>query len=78
METKTPIEAGAAANKLLDPEKNPVVLFKGSQGGIYMEEAAKVIALENEEAKLVRQSDEWRAKKEYLYEQDFADADSDD
>jgi UDP-N-acetylmuramoyl-tripeptide--D-alanyl-D-alanine ligase len=78
IETKTPIDAGAAANKLLDPEKNPVVLFKGSQGGIYMEEAVKVIAFETEEEKLVRQSDEWRAKKEYLYEKDFADAETDD
>jgi UDP-N-acetylmuramoyl-tripeptide--D-alanyl-D-alanine ligase len=78
VETKTPIEAGAAANKLLDPEKNPVVLFKGSQGGIYMEEAVKIIAFETEEAKLVRQSDDWRAKKEYLYEQNFTTADSDD
>jgi UDP-N-acetylmuramoyl-tripeptide--D-alanyl-D-alanine ligase len=78
IETKTPIAAGAAANKLLDPEKNPVVLFKGSQGGIYMEEAVKVIAEEAEEAKLVRQSDEWRAKKEYLYEEEFPDAESDD
>jgi len=77
-ETKTPIEAGGAVNKVLDAEKNPVVLFKGSQGGIYMEEAVKIIAFETEEAKLVRQSDEWRAKKEYLYEQDFTDAETDD
>ncbi|MCL1929886.1 UDP-N-acetylmuramoyl-tripeptide--D-alanyl-D-alanine ligase [Candidatus Saccharibacteria bacterium] len=77
-ETKTPIEAGIAANKVLDPEKNPVVLFKGSQGGIYMEEAVKIIVFETEHDKLVRQSPEWRAKKEYLYEQEFADAETDD
>jgi len=78
IETKTPLEAGAAANKLLNSAMGPVVLFKGSQGGIYMEEAVKVIVFETDEAKLVRQSDEWRAKKEYLYEQEFATAETDD
>ena len=77
-ETRTPIEAGIAVNKLLNPERNPVVLFKGSQDGIYLEEAIKVIDFSRDEDKLVRQSDEWRAKKEYLYQQDFAHADSDD
>jgi UDP-N-acetylmuramoyl-tripeptide--D-alanyl-D-alanine ligase len=77
-ETQTPLEAGAAANKINDPERQTVILFKGSQNGVFLEEAAKILAEESEYGKLVRQESEWLAKKEYLYEKDFADADRDD
>ncbi|MDR1300755.1 MAG: UDP-N-acetylmuramoyl-tripeptide--D-alanyl-D-alanine ligase [Candidatus Nomurabacteria bacterium] len=78
-ETQTPIEAGAFVNKVNDPERRTVILFKGSQNGVFLEEAVKVIAEESEYPKLVRQEKDWIAKKQYLYEQDLtAAAETDD
>jgi len=64
---KTALEAGAYVHKYLD--KGTAVLFKGSQGGIYLEEAVKMILHTTEdEEKLVRQSSEWMAKKQKFFD----------
>lgn len=54
---KTSIDAGAFAHSVL--EDGAVVLAKGSQGGIYAEEAVKVLCVMSEEPELVRQSAKW-------------------
>ncbi len=60
---KSPIEAGAYVHKYL--EAGGAVLFKGSQGGIYLEEGVKVVLHStDDEKKLVRQSPEWMKKKQ--------------
>ena len=60
---QSPLEAGAFVRKYL--EKGGAVLFKGSQGGIYLEEAVKmVLHSTNDEEKLVRQSKTWMLKKQ--------------
>lgn len=62
-----PLDAGAFVNKYL--ENGGAVLFKGSQGGIYLEEAVKIVLHSTEdEAQLVRQSPEWMAKKHTFFE----------
>lgn len=59
---KSALEAGALAHKYLEP--GGAILFKGSQGGIYLEEAVKVVLHSTEDEKLlVRQSDHWLKKK---------------
>jgi UDP-N-acetylmuramoyl-tripeptide--D-alanyl-D-alanine ligase len=64
---KSSLEAGAYVHKYL--EKGAAVLFKGSQGGIYLEEAVKVILHStDDEAELVRQSPEWMAKKQKFFD----------
>ncbi len=59
---KTPYEAGDVIKKKL--QNNGVVLLKGSQNGVFLEEAIKSI-LKNPEhtSKLVRQSPDWLSKK---------------
>lgn len=65
---KSAIEAGAYVNKYL--ERGAAVLFKGSQGGIYLEEGVKVLLHSTEdEDKLVRQSPTWMAKKQKFFEE---------
>jgi len=55
---KTALEAGAFVHKAMEP--GAAILFKGSQGGVYLEEAVKMILHStNDEAKLVRQSAAW-------------------
>ena len=64
---KSALEAGAYVHKYL--EKGTAVYFKGSQGGIYLEEAIKVILHSTEdEDKLVRQSPAWMAKKQKFFD----------
>jgi len=59
---KNALEAGAYVHKYL--ERGGAVLFKGSQGGIYLEEAIKIVLHSTEEeSQLVRQSDAWLKKK---------------
>jgi len=59
---KGALEAGAAAHAYL--EEGAALLFKGSQGGIYLEEAVKVVLHSTEEdERLVRQSEAWMQKK---------------
>lgn len=64
---KNALEAGAYAHKVLAPEA--AILFKGSQGGIYLEEAVKIVLHStSDEAKLVRQSPAWLRKKQQFFE----------
>jgi len=64
---KSALEAGAYVHKFL--EKGGAVLFKGSQGGIYLEEAVKVILHSTEEEnQLVRQSPGWLETKQKFFE----------
>ncbi len=55
---KNALEAGAFVHSVLD--KGAAILFKGSQGNIYLEEAVKVVLHSTEEeGRLVRQSQSW-------------------
>ena len=66
MSFKTAIEAGAFVHKVLEP--GAAILFKGSQGGIYLEEAVKIILHSTEEeTKLVRQSPHWLETKQDFF-----------
>ncbi len=59
---KTSIQAGAFVRTVM--EDGAAILFKGSQGGIYLEEAVKVVLHSTaDESQLVRQSPEWIATK---------------
>jgi UDP-N-acetylmuramyl pentapeptide synthase len=63
---KTALEAGAFVHKVL--EEGAAILFKGSQGGIYLEEAVKIVLHSTEEeSKLVRQSPEWLETKQNFF-----------
>ncbi len=64
---KTALQAGAFVHKILEP--GAVILFKGSEGGIFLEEAVKVILHATEDEKyLVRQSPAWLAIKQKYFE----------
>ena len=55
---KNALEAGAFAHKVL--LNGGVVLFKGSQGDVYLEEAVKIVLRStSDEDKLVRQDANW-------------------
>ena len=59
---KTSIQAGGFVRSVI--EEGAVILFKGSQGGIYLEEAVKIILHSTaDEVHLVRQSPEWVERK---------------
>ena len=63
---KTSLEAGAFVNKSL--ESGAAILFKGSQGGIFLEEAIKIILHStDDESQLVRQSPEWLETKRNFF-----------
>ena len=63
---KTAIDAGAFVRGVL--EEGAVVLAKGSQGGIYTEEAIKMLLhATSDDHKLVRQSPAWIAKKNEFF-----------
>jgi len=63
---KTALEAGAYAHKVL--EQGAAILFKGSQGGIFLEEAVKIVLHStDDEDKLVRQSAEWIQTKQAFF-----------
>ncbi len=67
LNAKSAIDAGAMVNRLLEP--GGVVLFKGSQGGIYLEEGIKVVLHStDDENRLVRQSPAWLEKKRTFFE----------
>lgn len=72
------VEAGIFVNSVTDPDVFTVTLVKGSQDGVFLEEAVKLMTNENEHDKLVRQDPYWIKKKEYLFERDFKTVDSDD
>ena len=64
---KSALEAGAYVHKFL--EKGGAVLFKGSQGGIFLEEGVKVVLHStDDEEKLVRQSPAWLETKRKFFE----------
>ena len=65
---KNALEAGAFVHSVLD--KGAAILFKGSQGNIYLEEAVKVILHSTEEeGRLVRQSQSWLKRKNDFFSQ---------
>jgi UDP-N-acetylmuramyl pentapeptide synthase len=58
----SPYQAGELAKTLIN--KGDVVLAKGSQNGVFAEEAvAKLLAKPSERSRLVRQGDDWMEKK---------------
>lgn len=59
------IEAGAFARSVAEP--GAAILVKGSQGGIYAEEAVKVLCLMSEDVELVRQSPQWQEVKQQFF-----------
>ncbi len=64
---KSPYEAGAFVHKHLKP--GAVILAKGSQNGVFTEEAVKIILHTNDDdEKLVRQSEAWMEKKNAQFE----------
>jgi len=64
---KSPYEAGAFVHSVLHP--HATILAKGSQNKVFAEEALKVLLHSPEEdEQLVRQSAEWIAKKEAMFD----------
>lgn len=64
---KSPYDAGAFAHAVLHP--GAVVLAKGSQNGIFVEEALKMLLHSTEEEEqLVRQTPYWLAIKQHMFE----------
>lgn len=64
---QTALEAGAYVHKVM--EKGAAILFKGSEGKIYLEEAVKIVLhATEEEHQLVRQSPAWLARKNAYFE----------
>ena len=49
-------------------EEGAVILVKGSQNTIYLEECVKILINENEDYELVRQSPEWLATKNKYFQ----------
>ena len=60
------IEAGKFVRSVAQPDA--VILVKGSQGGIYLEEAVKILCELGEYDELVRQSPEWMKIKQQYFE----------
>jgi UDP-N-acetylmuramoyl-tripeptide--D-alanyl-D-alanine ligase len=58
---KSAIDAGAFARSIT--EEGAAILAKGSEGGIYLEEAVKILCVMSEDVELVRQSPAWMATK---------------
>lgn len=64
---KSALDAGACVHKFAD--KGAAVLFKGSQGGVFLEEAVKVVLHStDDQSKLVRQSAAWMKQKQRFFE----------
>lgn len=60
------VDAGGFARSIIEP--GAAILAKGSQGGIYAEEAVKIILHEtHEDHELVRQSPEWLETKRAFF-----------
>lgn len=69
----SPYQAGGFAHSVIKP--GAVVLVKGSQNGVYAEEAVKVLLHSAEdEDKLVRQSDQWIRKKNDQFDRSVPEA----
>lgn len=68
----SPYEAGGFVHSVLKP--NAVILAKGSQNGVFAEEAVKVLLhTTDDEEKLVRQSPDWLKKKDDQFDRPVAD-----
>ena len=64
------VQAGAFAHSVL--QQGALVLVKGSQGNVYVEEAVKILLHDQTDAsKLVRQSPAWMATKEEFFERNL-------
>lgn len=69
---KSPYDAGGFVHKVM--EKGAVILAKGSQNGVFAEEALKVLLhTTEEETELVRQSDAWLKVKQSQFSKNFDD-----
>jgi len=69
---KSPYEAGGFVHKVL--KDGAVILAKGSQNGVFAEEAVKVLLHSTEdEEKLVRQSEHWLKKKDAMFDHEVAE-----
>lgn len=62
---KSAIEAGGFVRSVTEP--GAIILAKGSQGGVYLEEAVKVLCVMSEEDEVVRQTPEWLKRKEAFF-----------
>ncbi|MFZ2126533.1 MAG: Mur ligase family protein [Candidatus Microsaccharimonas sp.] len=64
---RSALEAGAFVHKSLEP--GAAILFKGSQGNVYLEEAVKmVLHSTDDESQLVRQSAHWMKIKQKFFD----------
>lgn len=63
---KSAIEAGGFARSVTEP--GAIILAKGSQGGVYLEEAVKVLCVMSEDDRLVRQSPAWMKRKDTYFQ----------
>ncbi len=64
---KSPYEAGAFVHSVLHP--HATILAKGSQNGVFAEEAIKILLHETEEEnQLVRQGPDWITKKQGMFD----------
>jgi UDP-N-acetylmuramoyl-tripeptide--D-alanyl-D-alanine ligase len=69
---RDPYQAGGFAHSVLEP--GAVILAKGSQNGVFAEEAVKILLRDVEdEEQLVRQSPEWLEKKTALFDRSVAE-----
>jgi UDP-N-acetylmuramyl pentapeptide synthase len=63
---KTALEAGAFVHKVLEP--GAAILFKGSEGGVFLEEAVKIVLHStDDESSLVRQTPSWIETKQQFF-----------
>lgn len=62
---RSAIDAGAFARSVTEP--GAAILVKGSQGGIYTEEAVKILCLMGEDDELVRQDPHWMEVKDKFF-----------
>ena len=62
---KSAIDAGGFVRSVA--EKGSVILAKGSQGDIYLEEAVKILCVMSEDDELVRQSPAWMETKDAFF-----------
>jgi UDP-N-acetylmuramoyl-tripeptide--D-alanyl-D-alanine ligase len=63
---KSAIEAGSFARSVTEP--GAVILAKGSQGDVYLEEAVKILCVMSEDDELVRQSPTWIKRKDAFFQ----------
>lgn len=67
IQCRNALEAGAEAHQLM--EEGAAILFKGSQGGVYLEEAVKIVLHStDDDHRLVRQSPKWMEKKRAFFD----------